>query len=170
MDPYIGEIRAFGFNFDPVGWDFCDGHLLSISQYQALFSLIGNRYGGDGKTNFAVPDLRGKYPMHFSTNYPLAVAGGAENITLTTGQMPAHTHSLAASSANAASGDPTGNTEAKNADRDAPPRFNAAVAPLVAMNAASIGQAGQNQSHSNMPPYLPVNWCIAIEGTYPSHK
>src|ERR1041384_8234847 len=107
--PYVGEIRMFAGNFAPAGWMFCEGQLLPISEYETLFNLIGTTYGGDGQSTFALPDLRGRIPMHFGNGFPLAETGGVETVTLTVSQIPAHSHALLGSTAAATTLDPTGN-------------------------------------------------------------
>ena len=167
---YVGEIRMFGGNFAPAGWMFCDGSLLPISEYETLFNLIGTTYGGDGQSTFALPDLRGRLPIHMGNGVPngfvLAEAGGAEEVTLTVQQIPAHSHALLATN------DP-GNT---NAPQNAiPSGSNGATtfpygtdAPLSTLQAAVIGQVGGSQPHSNFQPYLCVSFIISLFGIFPS--
>ena len=170
MDPYIGQITLFGGTFAPLGWAFCDGQLLPISQYDALFSLIGTIYGGDGQTNFALPDLRSRVPIHQGqgaglSNRVIGQTGGQEQVTLTIGQIPSHTHQPAASAVGGTANQPGGNVWAATTGA----RQFAAVAN-ASMNAAAIGSAGQNQAHENRPPYQAVNYIIAVEGIYPSRS
>ena len=164
--PYIGEIRLFGGNFAPMGWSFCDGQLLPIAQYDALFNLIGTTYGGDGQTTFALPDLRGRLPLHQSSGYVVGQQGGVEQVTLTTQQIPGHSHQVAGSAANAATTSPAGNVAATMGavttflyGLDAPP---SSLAPQ------SVGVAGGNQPHDNLQPFLCVSFIIALEGIYPT--
>ena len=166
-EPFMGEIRIFGFNFPPRGWAKCDGQLLSTTQYQALFSILGTTYGGDGRTTFGLPDLRGTVPYSTGKNsigdtYILGQKGGDEMITLHVSEIPTHTHQVVVSP-NAASL-PTGdgnylaigdvNYCSKNSSTN--------------MSAAQIGAVG-GQPHENRPPFLTVNFCIALDGTYPPH-
>ena len=169
-DQFIGEIRMFVGNFAPRDWAFCNGQLMPISQNQALFSLIGTTYGGDGRTTFALPDLRGRFPMHFGngpglTPRSLGQKDGQESVTLMQQEMPAHTHTANASSAYADQASPTGNVWA------AEPAGATALyhndAPDTSMNPQAIGMAGGNQSHDNMSPFLCVNFIIALQGLYP---
>ena len=161
-DPYIGEIRMFGGNFAPVGWAFCQGQQLAISDYEPLFALIGTVYGGDGQTTFALPNLASRFPVHRAVDYPLGAIGGAEQVTLTPSQLPAHSHPAHASSAAASSGSPTGAVWAavgKAAYTDQPP--NATMRPGL------LSPAGGNQPHENMPPFQVVNFIISLSGVYP---
>ena len=160
-DPYIGEIRMFGGNFAPVGWLLCQGQLLPISQYDALFNLIGTTYGGDGQNNFALPNLQSRMPMHVGSGFPLGQVGGVETVTLTTQQLPVHTHAPVAAAV-ATSQTPNNNfwaSYANNQYSDQPP-----AAPM-APNALS--PSGGNQPHENMSPYQVINFIIATEGIYP---
>jgi microcystin-dependent protein len=166
--PYIGEIRLFGGNFAPVGWAFCDGSLLPISEYDALFALIGTTYGGDGQTTFAVPDLRGRVPIHMGggpglTTRIIGEMAGAESVTLNTQQIPAHTHALgAAQSGHLAS--PANAMPA--APRDYPGfRLPGGITPMAA---GAIAPAGGSQPHSNLAPYLCVSFIISLFGVFPS--
>ena len=167
-DPFLGEIRMFGGNFAPVGWALCNGQLLAISQNDALFNLIGTTYGGDGQNTFALPDLRGRAPVHQGAGFVIGQSGGVENVTLAVGQMPAHNHQAAAAAggnvvdpANAVwSSDPGGNTAAYTI----PPQGQAT------MNGAAIGSTGGSQPHDNMQPYLAVNYIISVEGIFPSQN
>lgn len=177
-EPFIGQIILFAGNFEPRGWAFCNGQLLSIAQNTALFSLLGTTYGGNGQTTFALPDLRGRVPLHFGqgpglSDYILGESGGAEQVTLTQGQMPAHSHqafsTLNASNAADDSTDPTGRVLAV-ANRGV---YNSQT-PNVSMAAAAISttvaSTGGNQPHDNRQPYLAINYIIALEGIYPSRN
>lgn len=176
MDPFIGQVIMFAGNFAPRGWAFCDGQLLAIANYNALFSILGTTYGGDGRTTFGLPDLRGRVPVHPGSGpglstYKLGQKGGAENVTLNVNQIPAHNH-------------PSELT--LNAGNTAPATKNAANNILassaiygtgtadVAMNpgsiAGSIGNTGGGQGHTNVQPFNCVNYIIALEGTYPSRS
>ena len=159
-EPYIGEIRLFGFNFPPRGWAKCDGTLLSINQNQALYSILGTAYGGDGRTDFALPDLRGRSPLHKDTGIPLGDQGGEESVTLTTTEIPNHTHSVAVAATGANSNDPTGRLLGQAS-------VYASSSNLTPMSSTSIGSGGGGQGHNNMQPFLVVNFCIAVEGTFP---
>jgi microcystin-dependent protein len=168
-DPFIGEIRAVGFNFAPKGWALCDGQLLPINQNQALFSLLGTFYGGDGRTTFALPDLRGRTPVHMGSGPGLTAravgqAGGAERVTLATSELPKHTHALNASAGAAARTSPKGYV---NAVTQRPSYGGLATAPTT-MNKQAIGVTGGGSSHENMAPFLTVSYIIALQGIYPS--
>jgi microcystin-dependent protein len=168
-DPFVGEIRMFGGNFAPLGWAFCDGSLLPISENDVLFVLIGTTYGGDGQTTFQLPDLRGRVPIHLgqgpgsSNNYVLGEMGGVESVTLTNGQIPQHTHPLLATSAAADQTSPKGNLLAR-ADVD----MYAADSADQTMHGNSLTAAGGSQPHENMAPYLAVSFIISLYGIFPS--
>jgi microcystin-dependent protein len=173
MDPFIGEITMVGFNYAPVGWAFCDGSLLPIQQYQALFSLIGTTYGGDGQTTFALPNLRGRVPIHAGqgaglSSRALGTTGGEENVTLQPSQLPAHTHPLVANQAAATT------TSLKDAQPFQSPQPIYGTGTPVKLNAQSITPSitsaggGNQQAHENRQPYLVLNFIIALEGVYPS--
>ena len=164
--PYVGEIRMFAGNFAPAGWMFCEGQLLPISENETLFQLIGTTYGGDGESTFALPDLRGRLPLHQGNGFILAETGGAEEITLTVNQIPAHSHALLGSTANASSTTPAGNVGARNTvaavfqygnDNPAQP-----ISPLA------VGPVGGSQPHTNFQPYLCINFIISLFGIFPS--
>jgi microcystin-dependent protein len=161
--PYIGEIRMFGGNFAPVGWAFCNGQLLSINNYDALFTLIGTTYGGDGQSTFALPDLRGRVPVHQPNPLSLGSAYGQETVTLITNQMPAHVHSHAAAV-------PAGNTAPLNklvADTGAAAIYADGQGASQASPLATASVGG-GQPHQNMMPYQGVNFIIALSGIFPS--
>ena len=162
--PYVGEIRMFAGNFAPAGWAFCEGQLLPISENETLFQLIGTTYGGDGQSTFALPDLRGRVPIHQGNGYVLAETGGAEEVTLTVQQIPAHSHPLLASTAVGSSVTPVGNVVAasgsSNVYRPAP--------ASAAMSAQSVTAVGGSQPHTNMQPYLCVSHIISLFGIFPS--
>ena len=166
MEPFLGEIRPFGFNFAPRGWALCDGQILPINQNQALFSLLGTTYGGDGRTTFALPDLRGRSPIGFDNQRPLGSRDGEEQVTLTLGQLANHDHSVNASSDAATAGTVTGNALANTGT--SPAYGNAAS--LVATNPAAVATAGGGQAHDNMQPFLTLNYCIAVQGLFPSRN
>jgi microcystin-dependent protein len=162
--PYVGEIRMFGGNFAPAGWMFCEGQLLPISENETLFQLIGTTYGGDGESTFALPDLRGRIPVHQGGGFSLAETGGAEEITLTTQQIPTHTHSLLAASVAGDAVTPSGNVNANS--------FNVTMyingAPDGNFNNNAITPAGGSQPHTNFQPYLCVDFIISLFGIFPS--
>jgi len=159
--PYIGEIRIVSFNFAPKGWALCNGQLLAINQNQALFSILGTTYGGNGQVNFALPNFQGRAPLHFGSGFTLGQIAGEENHTLITTEMPTHTHLVSASSAIPDAGTMANNSWAAN-----PGAYGSNV--TTTMNPASIGNAGGNQPHSNMQPYLVLNFIIALQGIFPS--
>lgn len=162
--PYVGEIRMFAGNFAPVGWAFCNGALLAISDYSTLFNLIGTTYGGDGQTTFALPDLQGRLPVHMGNGFTVGQKAGVETVTLTASQIPVHTHVAAASTNNQGSASPTNNFWA------ASPQYTeyAPTPDGTAMAATAIGTAGGNQPHDNMVPFLAINFILALYGVYPS--
>jgi len=163
-DSYIGEIRMFAGTFAPYGWAFCDGQLLPIAENDALFSLIGTTYGGDGQVTFAVPDLRGRLPLHSDNSNPLGLRAGTEAVTLQASQMPAHSHQF--SLAAVASGSlPAGQLLASPGGDDF-----IATNPDAPLSPQAIGQAGGNQPHYNMQPYLCVNFIISLFGIFPSQS
>ena len=161
--PYVGEIRMFAGNFAPAGWMFCEGQLLPISENETLFQLIGTTYGGDGESTFALPDLRGRIPIHQGNGFILAETGGAEEITLTVNQIPAHTHPLLASSGNATSTDPGNNLLSKTVKLIY--RAGPADQPL---SPQAVGPVGGSQPHTNFQPYLCVDFIISLFGIFPS--
>ncbi len=168
MEPFLGQIQAFGFNFAPRGWAFCNGQLLPIAQNTALFSLLGTIYGGDGRTTFALPDLRGRVSMQFGTgpglsSYSIGEKGGAEQITLITSQMPSHNHSANAAAEEADQNKPAGNTLASS-------QIYKTINPDATLNAGTIGNTGGNLPHPNIQPFLIINWCIALQGIFPSRN
>lgn len=174
--PYVGEIRMFAGNFAPAGWMTCDGQLLAISEYDTLFNLIGTTYGGDGQNTFALPNLAARVPLHMGSNgtstYTLAQNGGVTQVTLTTNQLPAHTHIPIGDNNAATTGDPTGTYPASAA-----PAFNYTVpngpanpqAPIFRNFATGmLPSQGGNQPHDNMQPYLAISFIISLFGIYPS--
>jgi microcystin-dependent protein len=162
--PYVGEIRMFAGNFAPNGWMFCEGQLLDISENETLFQLIGTTYGGDGQSTFALPDLRGRVPLHQGGGFILAETGGAEAITLTVSQIPAHAHPLLGSATNGGAAGPAGNLLANSTviTQYAPETPSAVMAPT------SINSVGGNQPHNNLQPYLCVDFIISLFGIFPS--
>ncbi len=161
--PYVGEIRMFAGNFAPAGWMFCEGQLLPISENETLFNLIGTTYGGDGQSTFALPDLRGRVPIHQGNGFILAETGGSESVTLTVNQLPAHRHPLIASTATGGP-NPAGAVLATSTAVDVYRESTAANA----MAAASIGPVGGSQPHTNFQPYLCVDFIISLFGIFPS--
>jgi microcystin-dependent protein len=164
--PYVGEIRMFGGNFPPNGWAFCDGSLIPISENDTLFNLIGTTYGGDGQSTFALPDLRGRLPMHRSSTIPHGQSGGVETVTLTVQQMPAHSHAFLGSSNQGGSTNPPANVVAQI------PGGNAYIQDVasVAFNAQSLLSTGGSQPHENLQPFLCVSFIIALYGVYPTQN
>jgi microcystin-dependent protein len=163
-EPYVGEIRVFGGNFAPVGWALCDGRTLAISTNETLYALIGTTYGGDGQNTFALPDLRGRVPIHTGPGYSLGQTGGTEMVSLTSQNLPVHSHTAAASAANATSSVPTGRFWATNTDF----RCYSNATPNTSFAPAAIGAAGGSVPHDNMMPFLTVSYIIALEGIYPN--
>jgi microcystin-dependent protein len=162
--PYVGEIRMFGGNFAPAGWMFCEGQLLPISENETLFQLIGTTYGGDGQETFALPDLRGRIPLHQGNSLILAETGGAEEVTLTASQIPTHSHPMVASSSFGTLPTPQGNILSKTTNVD----LYSGFAADVPMAAVAIGPTGGSQPHNNFQPYLCVDFIISLFGIFPS--
>ncbi|WP_375412922.1 phage tail protein [uncultured Bradyrhizobium sp.] len=168
MDPFVAEIRIFPFNFAPKGWAFCDGQLLPLSQNTALFSLLGTTYGGNGKSNFALPDLQGRAPMHPGQGpglslHDLGETGGSETVSLLESEIPAHTHSFQYSNNDSGVQTPAGQLLAGGVGVGQ----YAAPGPLVQMNPSVIAPAGGDQPHNNMQPYLTFYFNIALQGVFP---
>lgn len=163
-EPFLSEIRIFSFNFPPKGWSFCNGGLLPINQNQALFSLLGTTYGGDGRVNFALPNLQGRTPIHFGGGFTLGQAGGTEAVTISISQLPTHTHVLNGTSATATDPIPNNTLMMATASAD----LYGGAASLVAMNAGVISNVGGSQPHINLQPFLVLNFCIATQGIFPS--
>lgn len=169
-EPFVGEIRMFAGNFAPRGWAFCDGQLLAVSQNDALFSLLGTIYGGDGRTTFGLPDLRGRIPLHAGhgpglSDRRLGSKSGAEKVTLTVNQLPSHTHPAQASNDTANELQPASNrvpAQALTAD------LYQSNDPVVEMNPAAVSHVGGSRSHTNLMPFLCVHFIIALVGIYPS--
>jgi microcystin-dependent protein len=159
----VGEIRMFGGNFAPAGWMFCEGQLLPISEYETMFNLIGTTYGGDGQSTFALPDLRGRVPIHQGGGFPLAQNGGVETVTLTVPQIPAHSHPMLASN-----DIPTQNTPQGNVTGQAAAKIYRAGSPSVTLNPGAVSFTGGSQPHTNFQPYLCVSFIISLFGIYPS--
>ncbi|GGE38649.1 microcystin-dependent protein [Pedobacter psychrotolerans] len=179
MDPLIGQIMMFAGTYAPRGWAFCQGQTMQIQQYQALFAVLGVTYGGDGRTTFLLPNLTGLVPVHAGTAasgtvYPLGRTGGSENVVLTTLQMPAHTHTVAVNkSPDAANSvNPENNFMADTTDSalGSGPNIYTSTAPNAVMGPTALSAAGGSQPHSNMQPYIAMNYIIALEGIYPSRN
>lgn len=165
-EPFLSEIRILSFKFAPKGWALCNGQLLPINQNQSLYSLLGTTFGGDGRTNFALPNFQARTPIHVGSGHTLGEPGGEKEHTLSTGEMPRHTHSLNGTSAEGTQTVPSGTLLAKAAPAN-PYHPPAGLAP---MNAGSIAPAGGSKPHQNMQPYLTLNFCIALQGIYPSRN
>jgi microcystin-dependent protein len=163
--PYLSEIRLVSFNFPPQGWALCNGQLLPINQNQALFSLLGTTYGGNGTTNFALPNLQGCVPIHMGEGFELGQKGGEENHTLAVDEMPAHTHTPAGTNNAPDKPSPVNHTWANAPGNDA-----YATAANASMNATAVANAGGSQAHPNMQPYLTLTFIIALTGIYPSQN
>ena len=161
-EPFLSEIRIMSFDFAPKGWALCNGQLLPINQNQALFSLLGTTFGGDGRVNFALPDVRGRTPIHVGSGHTLGEKGGEQAHTLSISELPTHTHVLGASSTNAATNSPNGAVLAASTAVYHTPTS------LVALNPGSVTNVGGSQAHLNMQPFLTLNFCIALQGIFPS--
>jgi len=163
-EPFLAEIRLMSFVFAPKGWALCNGQLLPINQNQALFSLLGTTFGGDGRVNFGLPDVQGRVPVHMGNGFTLGQRGGEQAHTLTASEIPQHTHQAQASSTSGNTNIPATNLLAGSA----PNNLYGAAAALEAMNGATITNAGGSQAHDNMQPYLTISFCIALQGIFPS--
>jgi microcystin-dependent protein len=163
-EPFLSEIRIMSFVYAPQGWALCNGQLLPINQNQALFSLLGTTFGGDGRVNFALPDLRARAPIHVGSGHTLGERGGEQAHTLSIAELPTHTHVLSGTS-NAAANTPSGTSLL---GKSAPQAAYGGPASLVAMDPTSIGNTGGSQAHLNMQPFLVLSFCIALQGIFPS--
>lgn len=168
MDPFLGQILLVPYTFAPAGWAFCQGQTLAISQYSALFSLLGTTYGGNGSTTFNLPDLRGRVPISSGQGvglqpYTLGQADGTENVTLITNQMPIHNHLI-----QAVDDDPNSGTPANSYPANTSPSSYSTGAPSILMAPPMVGTAGGNAPHPNLQPYLTLNYIIALQGIFPS--
>ena len=163
-EPFLSEIRVFSFNFAPKGWALCNGQLLPINQNQALFSLLGTTYGGDGRVNFGLPNLQGNTPIHMGGGHTLGERGGEQNHTLSVAEMPTHTHPLVASSANASQAAPANTIQAAANNAYTPPSALTAITP------GTVTTVGGSQAHLNMQPFLTLNFSIALQGIFPSQN
>lgn len=168
-EPFLAEIRMVGFNFAPRGWAFCDGQILPINQNQSLYSLLGTTYGGDGTTSFALPDLRGRTPIHVGRSngggfHSLGQKSGEETHTLSANEMPQHTHTIASNAQPGTSDEPSGYPARAGEN------IYGALSNSGTMGSGTIQNAGGGQAHDNMQPYLAVNFCIALRGLFPSRN
>ncbi len=173
-NPFLAEIRIFGFNFAPHGWAFCAGQTLAISQNTALFSLLGTTYGGNGTSSFALPDLRGRGALHSGqgpglSNYVLGQFGGTENVTLLTSEIPQHSHALAASSSLATVSTPASDTTLARSSGGLL-AYDGTATPGTALSPQAVSVSGGSQPHNNLMPYLAVNFCIAMSGIFPARN
>jgi microcystin-dependent protein len=162
--PFLSEIKIFTFGFAPKGWAFCNGQLLPINQNQAIFSLLGTTYGGDGRTNFGLPNLQGRIPTHMGNGLNLGQMGGEQNHTLAITELPAHTHSWGATNAAANGPSPTSNL------LGGAQAYNNSASNVVAMYPGVLPTVGGSQPHQNMQPFLTLNFCIALQGIFPSQN
>jgi microcystin-dependent protein len=163
-EPFLSEIRIFSFQFAPKGWALCNGQLLPINQNQALFSLLGTTYGGNGQTNFALPDLRDRIPIHVGNGHTLGERGGEQAHTLTIAELPQHAHTVNASSVNGNQNFASGNVLAAAGNLYSGP------SNLTALHPSSVANVGGSQPHENLQPYLTLSFCIALQGIFPSRN
>ena len=163
-EPFLSEIRIMSFEFAPKGWALCNGQLLPINQNQALFSLLGTTFGGDGRVNFALPDLRSRTPIHVGSGHVLGEKGGEQAHTLSIAELPTHTHVLSGTSTAGNAQIPVGNLLASTASQ----LYHAADSSLVAMASTTVANVGGSQAHLNMQPFLTLSFCIALQGIFPS--
>lgn len=168
-EPFLAEIRIMSFNFPPRGWALCNGQFLPINQNQGLFSLLGTTYGGNGQTNFALPDLRGRTPIHVGSGHSLGERSGQETVTLNLSQIPQHTHTMQANSTNATQPAPTNQLLARgSASNGNPINYYSTLATNLVPLSAPSSTTGGNQPHPNIQPYLTLSFCIALQGIFPS--
>ena len=165
-EPFLSEIKIVSFNFPPKGWALCNGQLLPINQNQALFALLGTTYGGNGQTNFALPNLRGRVPLHFGSAHNLGEAAGSTSVTVNIQQLPTHTHAMMGSVTPGDTPVPT-NTVPANTPAT---KIYGAPASLTTLNPANVSSVGGSQPHNNMMPYLVLNYIIALQGIFPSRN
>jgi microcystin-dependent protein len=163
-EPFLSEIRMMSFNFPPKGWAFCNGQTMPINQNQALFALLGTIYGGNGTTNFALPNLQGKVPVHMGSGFALGQTGGEASHTLSIGEMPRHPHVFQGTTNNADNAAVTGNLMATAAN------LYTAANNLTTLVPSTVGNAGNSQAHENMQPYLTISFCIALQGIFPTQN
>ncbi|WP_339763988.1 tail fiber protein [uncultured Hoeflea sp.] len=168
-EPFLAEIRMMGFNFAPRGWAFLDGQILPINQNQSLYSLLGTTYGGDGRTTFALPDLRSRTPVHRADGFALGQKGGAETVTLTAAEISNHTHQVKASSASGNARAPADGLFAAETPPDLPYRDEEA-GTMTALRSGTVTNGGGGQAHNNMQPYVTLTYCIALRGLFPSRN
>lgn len=173
-EPFLGQIDIFPYNFAPRGFAFCNGQILPISQNTALFSLLGTTYGGNGTTTFALPNLQGSVPVHFGQGiglspYVLGQTGGVASVTLTTGQLPTHTHSVGCQTAAGGLNSPA-NAVWGSGGRGKPPEYSTTSSPTADLSGSALGTAGSGQPHNNLSPYLALSFCIALQGIFPSRN
>lgn len=168
-EPFLSEIKIVGFNFAPRSWAFCDGQILPINQNQSLYSLLGTTFGGDGRTTFALPDLRGRVPIHFGDGYTLGQKGGQENVTLSASEIPAHTHVLNAVSSESTAGN-SQNVANNSLGTGTPNNLYSNVAGNQSLAASAVTTGGGSQAHENRQPFLVLNFCIALQGLFPSRN
>lgn len=161
-EPFLSEIRLMSFGYAPKGWAMCNGQLLPINQNQALFSLLGTTFGGDGRVNFALPDLRGRVPIHVGSGHTLGERGGEQAHTLSIAELPTHAHTAGAQSANATTPFPAGNLLASMSN------LYTALGNLTTLQPATVANVGGSQAHLNMQPFLTLTFCIALQGIFPS--
>jgi len=164
-EPFLSEIRIMSFGFPPKGWALCDGQLLPINQNQALFSLLGTTYGGDGRVNFGLPNLQGRTPIHMGSGHTLGERGGEQGHTLSISEIPTHTHTLKGSTVAATTNVPANNTVLAGSN---PQNAYAQATNLIAMAPNALGNVGGSQAHLNMQPFLVLNFSIALQGIFPS--
>ncbi|MFD2942288.1 phage tail protein [Flavobacterium notoginsengisoli] len=165
-EPFLAETRIMSFNFAPKGWALCNGQLLPINQNQGLFSLLGTTFGGDGRVNFGLPDLRGRTPIHFGNGHNLGEKGGEQAHTLTISEIPKHTHSLKAKTDLATTNIPDNTVVLANAMPNLV--YSGQNQNLTAMSSGTLSNVGGSQAHLNMQPFLTLNFCIALQGIFPS--
>jgi microcystin-dependent protein len=165
-EPFLSEIRIMSFSFPPKGWALCDGQLLPINQNQALFSLLGTTYGGDGRVTFGLPDLRSRIPIHMGSGHTLGERGGEQAHTLSIAELPTHTHVVSGTSNAGTALVASGNLLAKNANLG----FHSPDNSLGAMALGTVGNTGGSQAHLNMQPFLTLSFCIALQGIFPSQN
>lgn len=163
-EPFLSEIKMVSFNFPPKGWAFCNGQTMPINQNQALFSLLGTTYGGNGMTTFALPNLQGKVPVHMGSGFALGQTGGEASHTLSIAEMPQHPHVFQGTTNNADNPAVTGNLMATSAN------LYTAANNLTTLDPSTVGNAGSSQAHENMQPYLAVSFCIALQGIFPTQN
>ena len=166
-EPFLSEIKIVSFNFPPKGWALCNGQFLPINQNQALFALLGTTYGGNGQTTFALPNLRGRVPIHFSPSHILGEAAGSTSVTINIQQLPTHMHPLSATTAQATTNSPAGNMMLAQSTGT---QLYGGASALTAMAPNAISNVGGSQPHNNMMPYLVLNFIIALQGIFPSRN